>query len=813
MHHSTTFKNEMVWAWILFTACYAICASNPCHGQDDSPPESASKPQASVFERMFGGQSSTSEKAKPKPKVPATSTAGKPTRSGFLVPLKSFTKVFRGPTEAEFNEEYEEELNQSRQTAARVPREPFKNLPRAQDRREREYVDLRVEQLSPNTSDEASRFPTPTGPAPIVRADKIVSGTSEKSNSAMVYQKSKPASIKQTPVTAGNSKSAAADIVIESNSTSRRTSLALDITDTAPGDQTLQSSAMRAPYTPNAGKVASNGVPAKSPEPKNLVDLGQLQQQPPVGQNNVTTRNKLPAEVTPKAKQPTDRLVALNDVPKVAKPIGNSAINIDSTSAAKSDPALTTPALSNTAILSRDMSVPGVRVTVNGPSSILVNQDGRYEVVAKNEGKENLNGLIVQVTVPPQVSIGNVSVTDGAAHPDNNPDGNTIIWELEQIPAGGSKSAVLMLKTPKAEHFALGVEWTVLPQNAEMKIEVQQPQIAIALEGPSEVHFGKPQMYRIRVRNTGNADVRAVSVTLTAEPYGSNQSDIGDIAAGSERLVEVELTFQQAGLLPIVATAGSAISKVDARSAIDVLIKQSELVATWYGPTDFYQGSVVDYELELSNVGSIAADSTNCMIKIPAGSEVVSLPPGAFRKGDQITWEIKTILPQEKQVFPIRLNMSKLGENQIVFTGECSSSATARADFKTNIDSIADLHLTVSDPVAPAPVGQPVVYEVVIANRGKKSASDIEVIAQFSDGIEPVRMEGHAGRIVPGQAIFNSIPSIGPNEKLTLRIHAEASKPGVHRFRVEVKSKGSDTDLLEEESTRYLATSVRSDRR
>ena len=459
------------------------------------------------------------------------------------------------------------------------------------------------------------------------------------------------------------------------------------------------------------------------------------------------------------------------------------------------------------------MSVPGVKVTVNGPSTILVNEDGRYEVIAKNEGTESLNGLIVQVTVPKQVTIGNVAVTDGVVHPDNDQVGNTIIWELEQIPAGGSKSAVLMLKTPAAEHFALSVEWTVLPQNAEMKIEVQQPQLAIALEGPSEVNYGKPQIYRIRVRNTGNADVRAVSVSMIAEPYGSNESDIGDIAAGSERIVEVELTFQQAGMLPIVATAGSTVSKVDARSAIDVLVKQSELVATWYGPTEFYQGSVIDYELELSNTGSIAADSTNCVVKLPTGSELVSLPPGASRKGDQILWEIRKLAPQEKQVFPIRVTLSKIGENQFEFTGECSSSTITRADFKTNIDSIADLHLTVSDPVAPAPVGQPVVYEVVIANRGKKSASDIEVIAQFSDGLEPVRMEGHAGRIVPGQAIFNSIPNIGPNEKLVLRIHAEASKPGVHRFRVEVKSKGSDTDLLEEESTRYLATSVRGDRR
>ena len=113
----------------------------------------------------------------------------------------------------------------------------------------------------------------------------------------------------------------------------------------------------------------------------------------------------------------------------------------------------------------------------------------------------------------------------------------------------------------------------------------------------------------------------------------------------------------------------------------------------------------------------------------------------------------------------------------------------------------------------PAPVGPPVVYEVVITNRGKKSATGVEVIAQFSEGIEPIRVEGHPGRIGPGQAIFNSISSIGPNDKLVLRIHAEASKPGVHRFRVEVKSKESETDLLEEESTRYLASSFKADRR
>ena len=465
------------------------------------------------------------------------------------------------------------------------------------------------------------------------------------------------------------------------------------------------------------------------------------------------------------------------------------------------------------ASLHKEMFVPGVRVTVHGPNAILVDTPSNFEVIAKNEGNETLNGLIVRIAVPKHVSVSDINVTEGVALPENDQDGNTIIWELPQLAAGSYKRATISLRSPKPEHFALGVEWTVLPQSAEMQIEVQQPQLAIALEGPSEVIFGKPQLYRIRVRNSGNADVKAVSVAMSAEPYGSNQSEIGDISAGSERVVEVELTFQQSGTLPIVATASSEISKLDARSAIDVQVRQSDLIATWFGPAEFYQGSVIDYELELNNVGSVPAIGTNCIVKLPAGTEVVSMPPGATRSGDSIKWDIKKLEPNEKISVPFRLTMSKLGNNHLVFNGVCSSSNDARAEFQTNIDAIADLHLSVVDPVAPAPVGQPVVYEVIIANRGKKSASDVEVVAQFSEGIEPVRVEGHTGRIVPGQAIFNLIPSINSNEKLVLRIHAEASKPGVHRFRVEVKSKGSDTDLLEEESTRYLATSIKGERR
>lgn len=764
---------SQVWLCLITLATF-----NPCYAQDTaSDEETESKPSTNVISRWFGSSAKKSTAPEPaKPKVPATTTSGRTSRNGFMTPLKSFTKAFRGPTDSEMVEESEESVP-PRIIPNRIPREPFRNLPRAQDRRDKAINDLHIEELG--------EIPSPQlidtdRPAPIVRGETTGSGAKNNGTSPTVPLA--PPQASTASKRPESKKPSSPEVIIESNSTSRRT--AMDIQESTP------------PSRPIVRPETLAKQPAKKAEtPKNLIDIGTAtpDRQPDLMEST-------PSRLTSAIKE-APKSIGKTIAQETAKPVFNEP------------PKAISAPTSSSAELHRQMAIPGVSVIVNGPNAILIDQEGSYEVVAKNEGTESLNGLMVRVAVPHHVSIGKAVATDGVAQPENDQDGNALLWEIEHIPAGGSKSIRMMLQTSKPEHFALGVEWTVVPQSAEMQISVQQPQLTLALEGPSEVEFGKPQMYRIRVRNPGNADAKSVSISLSAEPYGSNQSDIGDIAAGNERIVEVELTFQQAGTLPILASAVSEVSKLKADSNIEVQVKQSELIATWFGPSEFYQGSVADYELELHNAGSIPAIGTACKIRLPSGADVVSMPAGATRTGDYIKWDIKKIEPQEKLTIPLRVILSKIGDNAIGFSAECTSGHESKADHVTNIDAIADLHLTVVDPVAPAPVGQSVVYEIVIANRGKKAASDVEVIAQFSDGIEPTRVEGHTGQIVPGQAVFNSIPSIGPGEKLVLRVLAQASKAGVHRFRVEVKSQGSETDLLEEESTRYLATGTKADRR
>jgi len=779
--------------WALLLALN-LCSMVPCLAQnnaDDDEPKGNSS-STNVFSKFFGSPSKKPSTSVPKPKTLATPTASKGTRNGFLVPLKSFSKVFRGNAEADFTEELED-TRVALPSASRTPREPFRTLPRVQERRDRATNDIQVEKSAPDFG-SPQLIDTPTRAAPIVRSGQSLASKAEPPSNGLLLL-STPNTPMTTPTKREEPKISSSDLVLESNSTSRRT--AMDNLET----KTPSRPASPPPTSKPVSKTRANPEIAQANSNANQLTAIALD----------TTRNlEAPSMLELGASDSSD------DGPKIRRTNTTNRTAVASKPKEADKQATPKPAATPnipTESLQREMALPGVRVSVNGPTSMLVNQDGSYELIVKNEGSERLNGLAMRVAVPHHVTLGKTTVSGGSTQLDNDQDGNAVVWELDHVPAGDSRSIQLVMQTSKPEHFALGVEWTVLPQSTELQIQIQQPQLALALEGPSEVEFGKPQMYRIRVRNPGNSDAKAVLVSLSAEPYGNNQSDIGDVAAGSERIVEVELTFEKSGSLPIKATATSSPSQLKAESSIEVQVRQSELVATWFGPTEFYQGSVADFDLELTNTGSIPAVATTCKVRLPSGTEVVSMPPGAVRSGEFVKWDIKKIGTDEKMTFPFRLSLTKIGDNPFAFTAECSSGGESKADFSTIVDSIADLHLSVVDPTAPAPVGQPVVYEIVITNRGKKAASDIEVIAQFSEGIEPLRLEGHTGRVVPGQAIFNSIPSIQPNEKLVLRIVAEASKPGVHRFRAEVKSPGSDADLLEEESTRYLATGLKPDRR
>jgi hypothetical protein len=175
----------------------------------------------------------------------------------------------------------------------------------------------------------------------------------------------------------------------------------------------------------------------------------------------------------------------------------------------------------------------------------------------------------------------------------------------------------------------------------------------------------------------------------------------------------------------------------------------------------------------------------------------------AILQGNALKWELNALAPGATRNFQLRCNMATTGEHLFAFDCAGTAAGNASVSIATRVESISDLVLTINDPTAPAPIGSEVTYEIVIRNRGSKEASEVRAVAQFSHGIEPQRIEGQSGEVVTGQVLFDAIPRIGAGQEVRLRVIAQATQAGHHRFRTEVRS--GDTVLVAEEATHYMS--------
>jgi hypothetical protein len=143
------------------------------------------------------------------------------------------------------------------------------------------------------------------------------------------------------------------------------------------------------------------------------------------------------------------------------------------------------------------------------------------------------------------------------------------------------------------------------------------------------------------------------------------------------------------------------------------------------------------------------------------------------------------------------------GQNSFTAKVQGTDNLAASDTAVTTVEALADLKLIVNDPKGPVPVGKDITYEIQVLNRGSKEATDIDLVAQFSEGIEPSSASGHASEIVPGQVIFKPIASLPAGGQVTVKVVAVAQKAGNLRFRAELSCGEPETKLVSEETTRF----------
>lgn len=453
------------------------------------------------------------------------------------------------------------------------------------------------------------------------------------------------------------------------------------------------------------------------------------------------------------------------------------------------------------------LDAPALSVETFGPQTIGINKPATYQVKVHNSSHTDAERILVGVKFPSWVDIDNVNLTAGNKEITDGTDRARVVWNIDRIPAKGSQTITVTAVPRKAEVFDVGVEWTLVPRVGKANVQVTEPRLEINISGPAEVQFGENATYHVTVRNPGTGTAENVGVMLP-EALGGERASLGNIEPGKDKEFQVELLARTAGKLSLVATA-NAEGGLSVSADRKLIVRKANLGIALQGPALKYAGSDARYKITLTNTGDAVASDVITAFVLPPGVKYLGGIDSVQMMDLGLNWKVGSIDPGESKTYEVNCQLDTEGDVQLeVGARDGKATLAASSACLTTVETVADLVLTVADPKGPLPTGEDVMYTINVRNRGSRSAKGLNLVMQFSEGIEPHKVAGHDHRIVPGQVLFSPISQIDPGQELSFKVNAEAFKSGTHVFRAQLTCEDSDAREIAEGTTRFFGDNV-----
>ncbi len=455
------------------------------------------------------------------------------------------------------------------------------------------------------------------------------------------------------------------------------------------------------------------------------------------------------------------------------------------------------------------LDAPALSVETFGPQTIGVNKPAVYQVKVHNASHTDAERILVGLKLPSWVDVDHVNLTAGGKEITDGKDRARVVWNIDRIPAKGSQTITVTAIPRKAEMFDVGVEWTLVPRVGKANVTVTEPRLEMSIAGPSEVQFGEKALYHVTVRNPGTGTAENVGVKLP-ESLGGEPALLGNIEPGKEKNFQVELLARTAGDLSLEVTA-NAEGNLTASADRKLIVRRANLGIALQGPALKYAGSIGRYKVTLTNTGDAVASDVMTAVALPPGVKFLGGVDSVVQMDGGVRWHVGSIAPGKTKSYEIDCQMDASGDLQLEVGArdlKGKGDLAASSACLTTVETVADLVLSVADPKGPLPTGEEVTYTINVRNRGSRSAKAIDLVMQFSEGIEPHTAQGQEHQIVPGQVLFSPIRQIDPGQQVSFKVTAQAFKSGTHVFRAQLTCDESDAREIAEGTTRFFGDSM-----
>lgn len=447
-----------------------------------------------------------------------------------------------------------------------------------------------------------------------------------------------------------------------------------------------------------------------------------------------------------------------------------------------------------------------------GPKQLSVGKPATYTLKLQNTGGAIAQEVVVFAAVPDSVEVAELRASSGQARIEAVGQGLAKLqWTMDRLAPQTEEQLTLSLIAKGAGPVTLETGWTCRPGYVQTPLTVVEPKLTVAVSGPASLNFGDTKVYTVTLANPGTGD--AENVTLQLVPTSPTQPSaeanrIGILKAGEQKQLELELTAREAGAL-LIRVHATGEGGLAATADQQVTVRRGRLNIVAQSPALSFAGTVAEYVVKVQNVGDAPVEKIAAAAILPPGAKVAGNVPGVTFDAarGRVAWNVGLLPPSTEKAITIPIQLTQAGTNRLDIQAT-AGDLTAAGATATEVESLADLKLTVDDPAGPVAVGTETSYTIRLVNRGTKAAERIEVRAIFSEGIEAVNVGGGKADLARNTASFHAIPKIAPGQEVVLTVSGRAFRGGNHVFRTEVDCRDPETKLVSQQTTRFYGGDV-----
>lgn len=439
-----------------------------------------------------------------------------------------------------------------------------------------------------------------------------------------------------------------------------------------------------------------------------------------------------------------------------------------------------------------------------GPREARIGQPCRFAIKVRNTGTEAAQNVILSDQTPAGTRL--ISTSPSASQQNGK-----LVWRLGTV-AAGSERVIEMQLEPLREGPIGSVATLTMDASASASTTCTRPQIALRIAPPKSVLIGDEQIVSIEVHNPGTGSATNVMLVEDVPPQLRHAAgpqlefEVGTLAAGETRRIDLKMTAEQAGHV-VNTVLILADGDLRAERTVEFEVIAPSLAVSIDGPSRRYLERPASYTIGVDNPGTAPAKDVRLVTHLPRGMDFVS----ANNLGEydatthSVYWSLAELPEGERGEVKITAMPKAAGDHTLRVQGESAGGLEAEKKHRVSVEGVASLAFEVRDLQDPIEIGEETIYEIRVLNEGSKAATGVRVRVEAPSGMRIVAAQGQSGhRLEAGRAEFAPLPQLAPGEKAAYRVRVAGVEAGDQRVAVLVESDELTRPIRREESTRVF---------